>query len=200
VNKGLQTWGGPASIVAGLVWLWVWFHQQQAHGVTQVNEMNLVAGLTWMDTSKLLVPVFLLVGVALASLYQRRTHPGQLGRVGAVITFAGLAFLIVTIALEFWAFPWGSYDVEFEDATGLAASNTSGAIQALASLVFTVGLTLMSVDLVRARVIPIWLAPVLVIGGLTTVFLSPVFWMPGAAWLILGAVLVLKRAPVAVSA
>jgi hypothetical protein len=63
------------------------------------------------------------------------------------------------------------------------------------SLVFTVGLAILSVDLVRAKIIAIWLAPILIFGALATVYLSPVFWMPGAAWLVLGAVLLLKRRP-----
>jgi hypothetical protein len=195
MSRALPALAGPASLVAGIAWLLIWAHQQQAHGPTEVNEMRLVAGLTWMDTSKLLVPILALVGVGLASLdgLRERAGRGTVGRVGRSVTFGGLAIVVVATALEFWTFPWGSYAVTFESAGGFAGSNAAGGIQALASLVFTLGVALLSVDLVRARVLPIRAAPVLVVGALLTVYLSPVFWIPGVAWLVLGAVLWSKR-------
>jgi hypothetical protein len=100
-------------------------------------------------------------------------------------TVVGLSFLIFGAAAEFWAFPWGSYAVSFE----APQPQVGGLIQALASLVFTLGLIPFGVDLVRAKLLPIWAAPVVVLGGLTTFFLTPASWVPGLAWLLLGSVL-----------
>lgn len=146
-----------------------------------------------MDSGKFLVLALLLVGVALASLIQHRLQPGKLGRTASMLTFASLGLLIIATTLEFWTFPWGSYAVTYEQATGLAGSNQMGGIQAVVSLVFTLSLIALCVDLVGAKVISIWVAIALVVGGLTTVFLSPVFWIPAAAWLVLGLVLLRKK-------
>ena len=82
-------------------------------------------------------------------------------------------------------FPWGSY------ATGFDAllPTVGGLVQALSTLVFTAGLIALNIDLVWAKVVPLWVAPVLMLGGLTTFFLTPAIWLPGAAWLLLGLVL-----------
>ncbi len=190
LSRGLGRWGGPASVTAGVLWLLVWLHQRQTHGPTAENEERLYLGLTWLDSGKFLVVPLILLLVGLAGLYVRRRPPGMLGGIGFVVTGAGLVGLIMGTALEFWFFPWGSYAVGF-DAPG--PHQIGGPIQPISTLVFTVGLIVLNIDLVRARVMPLWAAPVLVLGGLATFFLTPANWLPGVAWLLLGLVLWSRR-------
>jgi hypothetical protein len=172
--------------------LLIWLHQRVTHGPTATNEMRLLFGLTWMDSAKFLVVPPLLLLIVIISLYRKREHVGWPGRLGVVMTGVGLGFQCLSIAVEFWPFPWGSYAVSFEDA---ALPRIGGIIQALSSLVFSFGFIVLNVDLVRGRVMPVWAAPVLILGGLTTFFLTPVSWLPGMAWLLLGVVCWQKKNP-----
>ncbi len=172
-------------MAAGFLWLLVWFHQRLTHGPTQENEERIFLGLTWLDSGKFLVVPLILLLVGIVRLYGLRERPGLLGRIGFVVTVVGLVGLIVGTALEFWFFPWGSYAVGFKEL----ASHGVPPLQPLSTLVFTIGLIVFNIDLVRAKVMPVWAAPVLVLGGLTTFFLTPVNWLPGLAWLLLGSVL-----------
>jgi hypothetical protein len=185
----LTRFGAAASAGAGLLWLVVWFHQRLTHGPTEVNEERVFLGLTWLDSAKFLIIPLILLLIGIVSLYRLRERSGSLGKTGFIVTVAGLIGLIVGTAAQFWTFPWGSY------AVGFAAPlpRWGGLFQALSTLVFTVGLTVLSIDLVRVGVMPVWLAPVLIVGAFATIFLTPTFLLPGLAWLLLGLVLWSRR-------
>jgi uncharacterized membrane protein len=190
MSVGLKRLGAPASVAAGLLWLVVYFHQRLTHGLTSENEERVFLGLTWLDSGKFLVIPWILLLVGIVSLYGLRERPGLVGKIGFVVTVVGLVGLIVGTALEFWFFPWGSYVVGFDELPGFVRSVP---VRPISTLVFTIGLIIFNIDLVRARVVPLWLAPALVLGGFSTIFLTPVFLLPGLAWLLLGLALWLRR-------
>ncbi len=47
------------------------------------------------------------------------------------------ALLVIAVALQFWLFPWGSYEITFEDKVPI--TRVAGPIQALASLILAGG-------------------------------------------------------------
>jgi hypothetical protein len=120
----------------------------------------------------MLLPLLLLL-VGIVSLCQRQRQPGWWGRIGGIVTTTGLGLTIIGTAVEFWSFPWGSYSVDF----AAPLPPIGGVLQAVASLVFTVGLIMLTSALVHAKIVPLWTAPVLIVGGLTTFFLTPVSWL-----------------------
>lgn len=190
VRERLARLGSAAAVVAGLIWLLVWLHGTRTHGETEVNEMRRWAGLTWMDSAKFLVLPFLLLIPAALKVQQDHSRRSGIGSAGFRITVGALAVLVAAVAIEFWTFPWGSYETTFEK-NGVARAG--GLMQAFASLALTAGFLLFLGAAARERVLPWWPLPVIVLGALTTLFLTPAYWLPGAAWLVLGLTLLWRR-------
>jgi len=49
------------------------------------------------------------------------------------------------------------------------------------------------IHLVREKVLPTWMVPVVILGSAATVFLTPSFFVPAVAWLLLGLTLLRHR-------
>lgn len=178
-------------MLAGVIWLVLWRHQVQGHGTTQVNEMRLALGFTWMDSGKLFVLPFLLLTVTMVGLHRSHRTPGPLGKSGVGVVGA-LFWLVVGTAVEFWGFPLGSYDLTFEEETR-PFLQYGALIQAFGTLLLTLALVPFGIHLFRVRVLPAWMVPVLVFGGAATVFLTPAFIVPGVVWILLGLTVLRRR-------
>jgi hypothetical protein len=170
-----------ALVTAGISWLIIWCHQHLTHGDTALNEENIVLGLTWMGSGKVLVLPLGLFFVAIVGLYWSMSQPGLWGKIGFAVSAGSLFAVIVGTALQFWGFDWGSYEEEFEEH----AIGVGGALQAVATLLLALSLIVFGLALGRRRVLSTWIAPALPISALATFYLTPTNPLPGALWLAL---------------
>jgi hypothetical protein len=169
-------------------------HGVRAHGTTQRNEMRAWLGLTWMDSAKFLVlPFVLLIPGVMVIARHAEVRQSRAARVSGTVAVIALITLAVGTALEFWTFEWGSYAETFEGKGGIV--NLGGGLQGIASFVLTVSVVVLGIGAARCRIVPFWVVVVLAVGAATTFFLTPVFVVPGLAWLTFGLWLLFRPQP-----
>ncbi len=181
---------------AGLLWALVWLHGTQTHGLTAKNEMRLWLGATWMDSSKLLCLPFAAVAVGLY-LLGRDARIGRVARWSWVLLLLVIAVQAVAVLVGNSPFPWGSYELTFEEAEGSdgypAVVSKAGIAQATGSLIGMLLLVPVGIALVRVRRMPWWAVSAAVIGMLLTFFTTPASWIPAVGWFLVSAGVALKR-------
>jgi hypothetical protein len=169
---------------AGALWAAVAVHQMSAHGLTTVNEMRVVVGLTWMDSAKAL-PVALVLLLPGMLCLVRRADAGRARRAPVLVRVVAALTLISAVAggVDFWTFPWGSYRVTFESRGSSFPWQFVSAVLA--------GLLLVVLAVMRRRAdrgewaVLLLLAAGMVVGSLwTPALLWPAFaWAGFAGWL-----------------
>lgn len=180
-------WAGIAAQVAGVLWVLQWAHVLVTHGAGEHDGRGLWLGMTWMDSAKFLALAYLLLIPAVRYVSSR---PAVARRRGAVVsgrlTVAALVVAAAATAVEFRLWEWRTYAGSFDGAS--SPLWVAGPIRSIASaVVLSVGFAVLGVVGARARVLPGWLSPLLVVAALSTVFIGgPLPPLAGLVWLALG--------------
>ena len=153
-------------MLGGSLWLLIWVHFLLTHGPTSIDYKETFFGLSYYDSTKLVVFALALCMVGLVSLRDRakRGVPTRAGTLGHYLALSGLVGMIVGVVIAFWAVPWGDTTIV---ATTLMKYGFIG--MGMASLVAFLGLTVLGIGLVRPKVLPAWAVAPLIIAGLAAI-------------------------------
>ena len=161
-----------------------------------MNEMRLWLGATWMDSSKLVCIPFVAVAVGLY-LLGRDARIGRVSRWLWVLLLLVIAVQAVAILVGLSPFPWGSYELTFEELEQSdrypAWVSKGGAVQATGSLIGTLLFVPVGIALVRSQRVPWWAVPAAAIGMLFTFYTTPASWIPAVGWFLVSAGAALER-------
>ena len=158
--------GGPATILGGAIWLFAWAHFLFTHGPTTSDNRETFLGLSYYDSTKLIVFGMALCIVGLVSLRAKRPKGvrTQVATWGHFLAVTALVVMIVGVAISVWSVPWGETT---RDATTLM--DYGFVAMMIASIIAFLGLTLLGIGVVRTKVLPVWTVAPLTIAGLAAV-------------------------------
>jgi hypothetical protein len=171
-TKELIRWGGLAGILSGVlailteVVLWAGFRQHSA--------VEAARSSVWITMVMLSFLGGYLSIIALIGLYARQVaESGRLGLVGFVLALLGMCFIIGFVWTGAFVVPaLAKVAPESLDAIAAAPTGTfaAGTLAAFAS--FALGLALFGIALVRAGIVPVAAAWLLVVGAILNLLLN----------------------------
>ena len=179
-DRALSRAGG-AAVISGVLWLAVWVHYLAAHGTSNVDQNRTPLGMSWYDTSRVLVVSLLLVVYVVGTVRLGHGRVARFSRYGALIGYAVAALGIV---LAIGVTEWGSTTPDLTDAT------TGAALIALGALVGGVSTIVYGREAFRGDLLPRGSGLPLSLGLLTAVpWLqgTMVAFGFGVAWIAIGA-------------
>ena len=149
VSRLITLGGGPAAMLGGTIWLLLWVHFLLTHGPTSRDYKETFLGLSYYDSTKLVVLALALCIVGLISLRARRPSSDWpwLGTLG-----------------YFLALPWGDTTRASTDVTKPVWIGIG-----VGSITAFLGPTLLGTSVVRANVLPVWAIVPLIIAGLASI-------------------------------
>ena len=108
---------GNAAIVSGVLWLAVWVHYLAAHGTSERDQNQTPLGLSWYDTSRVLVVSLLLVVYIVGTVRLNHRRRARISRYGALVayTMAALGILFALGVTE-----WGTTTLTLHSGNSVA--------------------------------------------------------------------------------
>ena len=121
-----------AAVISGVLWLGVWVHYLAAHGTSNVDQNRTPLGMSWYDTSRVLVVSLLLVVFVVGTVRLDRGWITRSSRYGALV---GYSVAAIGIVVAFAVTEWGSTTLDSADATGgavlIALGTTLGGVSTI---------------------------------------------------------------------
>ena len=193
MSSKLVSLGGPACLIGGAIWIFLWIAYLLTHGPTMRDFQQTFLSLTWYDFSKFVIFALLLFLLGLLSLRARQAgKSGRLGTVGFAVSVGGFIILIVSM-FTFWLIPWGSYDPAYRE-TDLVRQ--LAIVQFTSPLILGIGLILFGIEILRSKTLSQGNGLPIVAGlAVLTPYLlwTNVGFVFGAAWVAIGLALVTER-------
>ena len=180
----LIRWSGLAAMLGGLLFMVLGFLQSMA-------ESTKVLGLTEGAYSRMNTASLLLLAAGLAGLYARQAGRfGRLGVAGFVLAFIGLALMVLGNVIESWISDLMFADVSPGEFKPGAHAGWGSILIGLC--VLAVGLVLIGIATIQAKVLPRWsrvlplVTGLLIAAGFLVGSFGVIILSLGLGWMLLG--------------